>query len=199
MQKKSLNISKFLSVAMAASRRTGELINQTARSKQLGIEFKVGDDPVTIADFKAQSCVMQTLAQVFPTLRTIGEEVEESEIPVLLNFDPLSIQPLDIEEFNIELPIEECLVFVDPLDATKSFTKGKLDNVTTLITLTHKGRPFAAVIGQPFRDGCVFNPHAYASVITVPRVFEFRMTGHTEYNLVQEFGPFEQYNSEEKE
>jgi len=184
---------------MTAARRAGELINETAHSKVLGTEYKIGDDPVTIADFKAQSCFMQTLSKVFPDLRTVGEEMEENEILVELNYDPLAIQPLDIDDFNIELPMEECMVFVDPLDATRSFTKGRLDHVTSLITLVHKSRPYAAVIGQHFRDGNKFLPHAFASVITVPKVIEYEMTGYTECNILKEYGPFEAYSIEEKE
>ncbi|KAM3861170.1 3'(2'),5'-bisphosphate nucleotidase 1 isoform 2-T2 [Diretmus argenteus] len=45
---------------------------------------------------------------------------------------------------------EEVIVWVDPLDGTKEYTEGLLDNVTVLIGIAHRGRAIAGVINQPF-------------------------------------------------
>ncbi|XP_023614359.1 3'(2'),5'-bisphosphate nucleotidase 1 isoform X3 [Myotis lucifugus] len=45
---------------------------------------------------------------------------------------------------------EELVVWVDPLDGTKEYTEGLLDNVTVLIGIAYEGKAIAGVINQPY-------------------------------------------------
>nr|XP_061806940.1 3'(2'),5'-bisphosphate nucleotidase 1-like isoform X2 [Nerophis lumbriciformis] len=45
---------------------------------------------------------------------------------------------------------EELVVWVDPVDGTKEYTEGLLDNVTVLIGIAYAGRAIAGVVNQPF-------------------------------------------------
>uniref|UniRef100_A0A5F8GCB6 3'(2'),5'-bisphosphate nucleotidase 1 n=1 Tax=Monodelphis domestica TaxID=13616 RepID=A0A5F8GCB6_MONDO len=45
---------------------------------------------------------------------------------------------------------EELVVWVDPVDGTKEYTEGLLDNVTVLIGIAYEGKAIAGVINQPY-------------------------------------------------
>ncbi|XP_078212640.1 3'(2'),5'-bisphosphate nucleotidase 1 isoform X4 [Callithrix jacchus] len=45
---------------------------------------------------------------------------------------------------------EELVVWVDPLDGTKEYTEGLLDNVTVLIGIAYEGKAIAGIINQPY-------------------------------------------------
>ncbi len=50
----------------------------------------------------------------------------------------------------LQVPSDDLVVWIDPLDGTKHFTQGELDAVTVLLGITVKGVPTAGVIGCPF-------------------------------------------------
>ena len=41
-------------------------------------------------------------------------------------------------------------MYIDPLDGTRAFVKGNLGCVTSLVTLTYKGKPVVGLIGYPY-------------------------------------------------
>ena len=49
------------------------------------------------------------------------------------------------------LDMSQVVVWVDPLDATLSYTQGYLDEVTTLIGLSYQNKSRLGVIGLPFK------------------------------------------------
>lgn len=60
----------------------------------------------------------------------------------------------DVEGFdryeNEELLVEDACVWIDPLDATLSYTKGELDEVTTLIGLSYRKKARIGVMALPY-------------------------------------------------
>jgi len=113
----------------------------------------VGDvDPtsvVTQADRQAQYFVVSKLRAVFPQIRIVGEE-DVTEPPVASN---TKIPPAPrVPEFTLEAEWEDLVVWVDPLDGTKEFVCGNVDNVTVLIGITLRSRPVAGIIYGPFTD-----------------------------------------------
>jgi 3'-phosphoadenosine 5'-phosphosulfate (PAPS) 3'-phosphatase len=52
-----------------------------------------------------------------------------------------------------EVPLDELTLFVDPLDGTREFVEGRLQNVACLIGIARNRRPLAGVIGLPFPEG----------------------------------------------
>jgi len=54
------------------------------------------------------------------------------------------------DEPPTELEMSEVVVFVDPLDGTREFVEGRLENVQTLIGVCYKGLPIMGAIGLPF-------------------------------------------------
>ncbi|KAM5185167.1 3'(2'),5'-bisphosphate nucleotidase 1-like [Callospermophilus lateralis] len=45
---------------------------------------------------------------------------------------------------------EDLVVWVDPLDGTKEYTEGLLDNVTVLLGIAYEGKAIAGIINQPY-------------------------------------------------
>jgi 3'-phosphoadenosine 5'-phosphosulfate (PAPS) 3'-phosphatase len=52
-----------------------------------------------------------------------------------------------------EIPLEDLALFVDPLDGTREFVEGRLQNVACLIGIARKNRPIAGVVCLPFPEG----------------------------------------------
>nr|XP_011759917.1 3'(2'),5'-bisphosphate nucleotidase 1 [Macaca nemestrina] len=97
--------------------------------------------------------ICSSLARKFPKLTIIGEEdlpseevdqelIEDSQWEEILK-QPCPSQYSSIKE-------EDLVVWVDPLDGTKEYTEGLLDNVTVLIGIAYEGKAIAGVINQPY-------------------------------------------------
>ena len=113
------------------------------------------DDPQTEADRRAQQCILTTLKKRFPNVTVVAEEdlsqmfVEQlfvgEDAPEVLRY----ACPAELKG----LRMEDLVVWVDPLDGTREYTSGHKDHVTTMIGVSHKGRPVGGVIHQPFPQG----------------------------------------------
>uniref|UniRef100_A0A8C2RAI6 3'(2'),5'-bisphosphate nucleotidase 1 n=2 Tax=Capra hircus TaxID=9925 RepID=A0A8C2RAI6_CAPHI len=100
-----------------------------------------------------QVSICSSLARKFPKLTIIGEEdlppedvdqelIEDGQWEEILK-QPCPSQYSGIKE-------EDLVVWVDPLDGTKEYTEGLLDNVTVLIGIAYEGKAIAGVINQPY-------------------------------------------------
>ncbi len=92
--------------------------------KEINIETKKDESPVTIADKKAEEVMRQMIMKEFPDHGILGEE---------------------FGEYN---PDAEYKWVLDPIDGTKSFICGTV-TFGTLIALTKNNRPIIGVINQP--------------------------------------------------
>lgn len=126
------------------------------------VELKDEKDPrsvLTEADQSAQQIIVQSLrAEWGETLNIVGEEDEDdcdsSSIPVssldrtLLNDDndEYSDEEVDIDPSKIT-------IFVDPIDGTREFVEGRLENVQCLVGIAIDGEAVAGAIGIPFPSG----------------------------------------------
>lgn len=54
---------------------------------------------------------------------------------------------------TILVPVEELTLFVDPLDGTREFVEGRLQNVGCLIGVARKGKAIMGAVGLPFPGG----------------------------------------------
>ena len=105
---------------------------------------------VTQADIDAQNVILKGLRNTWgsTTLRIIGEEDEQQDddgtTPALLRKDLLK----DIKDE--ELNLDDLSIFVDPLDGTREFVEGRLENVACLIGIAKNNRAIAGVVGLPF-------------------------------------------------
>jgi 3'(2'), 5'-bisphosphate nucleotidase len=182
---KTIRVSEFFSVAIQLCKESAQIINEVRNSGNLEKVMKGKDDPVTMADLKAQTTIFGGLRHFFPGITLVGEEDEEYKGEITLNFKSINKNLLPFEIFtnsdtskvllDEELNMNDVIVFVDPLDATLSFTKNELENITTLIGLGYQKRPYLGVIGHPFKKkdeaNYEFNPRIYFSHRNVKKVF----------------------------
>jgi 3'-phosphoadenosine 5'-phosphosulfate (PAPS) 3'-phosphatase len=175
---KTISLTQLVSSCMDANRQGCEIIKSFHEAHQTAIidgsRLKVGGDAksvVTQADVDAQAIILKGLRDTWGNdLLIIGEEDEIEVSPpsnkvddssstiecclrkdILLHHDEVqTVIPQDCDE---EIPIEELAIFVDPLDGTREFVEGRLQNVACLIGIVRNNRPIAGVIGLPFPSG----------------------------------------------
>ena len=92
--------------------------------KDLTVQQKADQSPVTIADQKAEEMLRRSIQRDFPDHGIIGEEFGEEEAT------------------------REWVWTVDPIDGTRSFIQG-LPLFSTLLALLHKGEPVMGIICLP--------------------------------------------------
>ncbi|KAJ8607171.1 hypothetical protein CTAYLR_007348 [Chrysophaeum taylorii] len=116
-----------------------------ARTKEAGNPRSA----VTEADVAAQAAIVGALRSEWPGLLIIGEE-EVEDRPVVLGLRR------DIVEEATEVGLEELTIYVDPLDGTREFVEGRLENVQCLVGVARGGRAVAGAAGVAFEDRVVY-------------------------------------------
>lgn len=147
-------VLRLVASAYNVAEKAGSIVRKVLHSGELGIVEKTGaNDLQTQADRLAQQSICASLSRRFPKLTIIGEEdlpsEEVKEELIETGQSEEILQKTCPPEYS-ELKEEELVVWVDPLDGTKEYTEGLLDNVTVLIGIAHRGRAIAGVINQPF-------------------------------------------------
>jgi 3'(2'), 5'-bisphosphate nucleotidase len=117
-----------LSIALALAREAGAEVVRM-RGGSLGVEMKPGDEPVTVADRRANELIVAGLARAFPDDPVVSEEA------------PPPAGALGAAR----------VWFVDPIDGTKDFIRGG-DGFSVMIGLVQAGRPWLGVVYQPTID-----------------------------------------------
>jgi 3'(2'), 5'-bisphosphate nucleotidase len=115
-----------LAVALELARKAGDEVVRIRNAGALGVEMKLGDEPVTIADRLASELIVAGLASAFPDDPIISEEL------------PAAAGAFGAERFWL----------VDPIDGTKDFIRGS-DGFSIMIGLVQHGRPTIGVVHQP--------------------------------------------------
>lgn len=147
-------VMRLLASAYAVAERAGAIVRKVLHSGELGIVEKTGaNDLQTLADRLAQQSICASLSRRFPKITIIGEEdlpSEEVKEDLIENGQAEEILQKTCPAEYSGLKEEELVVWVDPLDGTKEYTEGLLDNVTVLIGIAYGGKAIAGVINQPF-------------------------------------------------
>uniref|UniRef100_A0A8C2R8U6 3'(2'),5'-bisphosphate nucleotidase 1 n=1 Tax=Capra hircus TaxID=9925 RepID=A0A8C2R8U6_CAPHI len=134
-------LMRLVASAYSIAQKAGTIVRRVIAEGDLGIIEKryIG--------------ICSSLARKFPKLTIIGEEdlppedvdqelIEDGQWEEILK-QPCPSQYSGIKE-------EDLVVWVDPLDGTKEYTEGLLDNVTVLIGIAYEGKAIAGVINQPY-------------------------------------------------
>ncbi|KAM9840484.1 3'(2'),5'-bisphosphate nucleotidase 1 [Aulostomus maculatus] len=147
-------VLRLLASSYSVAERAGEIVRNVFHSGKLGIVEKGGaNDLQTLADRLAQQSICASLSKHFPKITIIGEEELQSNDAsedIVENGQAEEILQRSCPAEYSGLKEEELVVWVDPLDGTKEYTEGLLDNVTVLIGIAYGGRAIAGVINQPF-------------------------------------------------
>jgi myo-inositol-1(or 4)-monophosphatase len=117
-----------LQVARDAAIAAGEILQRYFRDGGYQIDSKGKNNPVTTADFEADSKLKQILRDAFPTYGWLSEETVDND-------DRLT---------------RERVWIVDPLDGTKEFIKG-IPEFVVAIALTDHGVPVMGVTYNPIK------------------------------------------------
>lgn len=144
---KRLHLGELLSACIDASQRAATIIVRTWKSGKLDVRQKGVDDPFTKADVEAQvvvrspslillqQLIVGLLARKWPELAIVGEETcEPVEVQEQPRLDLVDLQKVPQEYCSVLL--QDVCVFVDPLDATREYTEGLLEAVTSLIGIS---------------------------------------------------------------
>jgi len=163
----SLQIGCLLSTCVDACQRGCNEIRKVQASRtidglELRVEFKDERDPrsaLTEADGAAQRAIIGALRADWgdTRLNIVGEEDEDDEFAASLA--AMSFEPLMKDRFDddigetAEIDASEVTVFIDPLDGTREFVEGRLENCQVLIGIAVNGEAIAGAVGIPFPDG----------------------------------------------
>ncbi|MHB8530741.1 MAG: 3'(2'),5'-bisphosphate nucleotidase CysQ [Caulobacteraceae bacterium] len=94
----------------------------------LAVHAKADESPVTEADHRAETLILERLGQRFSEIPVVSEE--------------------DAARFGTPHSIAERFFLVDPLDGTKAFVRGD-PHFTVNIGLIENGRPIAGAVAAP--------------------------------------------------
>ncbi|XP_075893953.1 3'(2'),5'-bisphosphate nucleotidase 1 isoform X2 [Nelusetta ayraudi] len=147
-------VMRLVASAYTVAEKAGAIVRKVLHTGELGIVEKTGaNDLQTLADRLAQQSICASLSRRFPKVTIIGEEdlpAEEIGEDLIENSQSEEILQMSCPAEYSEVKEEELVVWVDPLDGTKEYTEGLLDNVTVLIGIAYQGKAIAGVINQPF-------------------------------------------------
>jgi histidinol-phosphatase len=115
--------SEHLRAAIDAA-RAGEQVIRRYYRKNIEIQVKEDQTPVTAADIEAEEAIKQVIAARFPDHGFFGEET------------------------GIDNPDAEYVWLIDPIDGTKSFVR-RYPFFSTQIALMHRGRILVGVSNAP--------------------------------------------------
>ena len=168
-----VSLPELLSTCVdAASRGCKEIgrvhSNRIASGGELSVALKDETDArsaLTEADLAAQTAIVGALRAEWPGLRIVGEEDDDdsadSTAASSLRRDLCSQLACD----SITAPLSTITIFVDPLDGTREFVEGRLQNVQSLVGIAVRGRAVGGAIGIPFPDGSLLHADASPPVV----------------------------------
>lgn len=125
------DIQRRLQFAIEAARAAGEITLRYFRNRNLLVERKADDSPVTRADREAESYLREQIHQAFPEDAVIGEEWGDTGGKSGFRW------------------------IIDPIDGTKSFIHG-VPLYATLIGVEYQGRAVLGVDRIPATGECVY-------------------------------------------
>mmetsp|Transcript_25033 Transcript_25033/g.69034 ORF Transcript_25033/g.69034 Transcript_25033/m.69034 type:complete len:852 (-) Transcript_25033:3662-6217(-) len=165
---KTISLGQLTSSCIHAGWQGCQIIRSFHRANQddKGGSLKIGGDArsvVTQCDIDAQASIIGALRETWgDELLIIGEEDDndaagEAGSSRLLRSDILfgttEVPTPLTTNLDEEIPLKELALFVDPVDGTREFVEGRLQNVACLIGITRNSRPVAGIIGVPFPGG----------------------------------------------
>ena len=157
----NINLKELLIASIKAAENGGHEVVKVRNSNDLNQRLKGKtkegvDDVLTEGDLKSHWTMVQGLSTSFQGLKIISEEYNNNQIDNL-EFEPIYISKkyLYDEEYSqlpndIDLPIGELTVWIDPLDATKEYSENLTQYVTTMVCVARNGDPIIGVIHKPF-------------------------------------------------
>ncbi|GBP19501.1 Putative inositol monophosphatase 3 [Eumeta japonica] len=138
-------------VAELGGKKVVETKDQILHIESKGKTLEEVNDPVTEADYVSHCAMYYSLRNIFPQINVISEE-HTSKCAIQDNdYDASSADHHAIDRLNDEFVFsKDVTIWIDPLDATKEYTEGLYQYVTTMVCVAIKGVPVVGVIHYPF-------------------------------------------------
>jgi len=124
-----MRLQRELAQAIDLAREAGQKILQVYYGREYKVEFKAGDEPVTLADRVANELIVSGLEKTFPPDAILAEESSDDG----LRFSSPRVW------------------LVDPVDGTQDFIN-RDDEFSVMIGLLIDGQPILGVVYQPTND-----------------------------------------------
>jgi len=124
------------------------------------VEAMQSKDVVTVADTQAQSLIVNSLRERYPSVRIVGEEGDTADPETPLKLTEHLVQewisglppgPALTAAAGLARPAASLCLWVDPLDGTKEFACGRVQSCCVLIGIAADGVPCGGVMYEPFR------------------------------------------------
>ena len=136
-------------------------LDQEGDGSVVVVERKDANDPrsvLTLADQAAQAAILGSLRQEWGSeLNVVGEEDETAtgDSTSDRTFASLCRTYLedDLGDETPDIDPSRITIFVDPLDGTREFVEGRLENCQVLVGIAIDGEAVAGSIGIPFPGG----------------------------------------------
>ncbi|KAJ8713729.1 hypothetical protein PYW07_014099 [Mythimna separata] len=180
-----INLKSLLKASIQIAERGGKKVmegkSQDLNIKSKGKTLEGVNHPVTDADYASHCAMYYGLKNTFPKLTVISEEHSKSD-ESCVNQPVVDIEQVlpghnIIDYMNDELVyVKDVTVWIDPLDATKEYTEGLYQYVTTMACVAIKGVPIIGVIHYPFP------PRTYWGWFTKRPSSNMPIVGHKEEN-----------------
>lgn len=155
----TVSMRELLAVAIDVAEAGGKALVGIQRNGKLGTKEKTGkSDLVTEGDHASHDIMFFGLKAAFPGLSVISEEGDDvapsSGKIYQAKFINEKLERILVSDEII--PIEDLTIWVDPLDATKEYTEGLNDYVTTMVGFAVDGEAVGGVIHFPFTGETVW-------------------------------------------
>ncbi|KRW99652.1 hypothetical protein PPERSA_03453 [Pseudocohnilembus persalinus] len=182
---KQVKISQIISCCIQLALESSRIINSIQQTDSKNIQMKGVDDPMTVADVKAQTLIIKALRKFWPSIQIVGEEDIEYEGDLGFDVNKINLNLVQESFFNQKqdttLNLDDIIVWVDPLDGTLSYVNNELDSVTTLIAITEKEKPVIGIIGQFYQkreEKYVYDPEVYFGYTGYGKVYQVSENKH---------------------
>ncbi|CBY32163.1 unnamed protein product [Oikopleura dioica] len=155
----TISMKELLAAAIDIAEEGGRELVRIKKSGRLKTSEKTGkNDLVTAGDHASHDIMYYGLKGAFPGLAVISEEEDAPQNPSGSVFLPkLTNKKLERILVSDELlPIEDLTVWIDPLDATKEYTEGLTEYVTTMVGFAVDGEAVGGVVHFPFTGETVW-------------------------------------------
>ncbi|KAL7719436.1 Inositol polyphosphate 1-phosphatase [Entamoeba marina] len=162
----SVSLFEFVNVMITAVCSATSTIKSFNDS--LLVEKKGDGSEVTQVDSLAQQIIFSIIRKSFPELNIIGEE--DVDVDHNLVHELPTVQNQTFSFPNRQLQLDDIVVYVDPLDGTNCYIRGKLECVCVLLGATYQSKPLFGAVSRPF----------------ISEEVTYAITGHPPFNLKQQ-------------
>lgn len=144
-------VKEFINMFLQLFLNVNKIFNEIRlKQKEIQIFYKAENEKFTTLDWTIQKMVENYFDKYFPGINLIGEEDTKKEYvksdysELLTKVEEITINPVTNDLFCNESPdfdFKDISVYLDPIDGTNSFIKGKYEEVSVLVGVTYKQIP----------------------------------------------------------